>query len=91
MNFKSLLFICSILLCTNSFAQDASAVDIKWKTESQVRNLLGEPISIHGPVGTHASYTLWKYQNMYVAFANNKAFHRFEPGSLKKVELIDAK
>jgi len=68
-----------------SWAQNVDQV--RWKSESQVRDLLGNPNSIHGPVGTHASYTLWKYDDFTVAFANNRAFHLFDKDSLKKLEL----
>ena len=60
---------------------------IRWKTEAQVRELLGEPNSIHGPVGTHSSYTLWKYENFTVAFSDHRAFHVFHKNSLKKFVL----
>lgn len=80
-------FLClaTFLLASVANAQDIN--DIRWKSESQVRATLGEPISITPPVGTHASYTLWKYDNFTVAFANNKAFHLFDKNSLKKIEL----
>lgn len=61
--------------------------DIKWKTESQVRQILGAPDSIRGPIGTHASYQLWKYQGFSVAFSNNRAFHLFDESSLRKLAL----
>lgn len=91
MKLKCLLLISSLLLCFSAQAETINSVDVKWKTESQVRDLYGEPMSIHGPIGTHASYTLWKYEDAYVAFSNNRAFHRFSPDSLKKIELIDSK
>ncbi|MBX2847163.1 MAG: hypothetical protein KTR16_02490 [Acidiferrobacterales bacterium] len=73
-------------LSQTSFAQDVS--DIRWKSESHVRSLYGEPNSIQGPIGTHATYELWKYDNFSVAFANNRAFHLFNKDSLtKEVEL----
>jgi len=73
---------------TSAYAQEKPTVEsIRWKSESQVRELLGDPNSIHGPIGTHASYTLWKYENVTVAFANNRAFHLFDKNSLKKFEL----
>lgn len=61
--------------------------EIRWKSEAQVRKLLGQPNSIHGPMGTHASYTLWKYDGFTVAFADNRAFHLFDKNSLHKIEL----
>lgn len=65
-----------------------SVEQIRWKSEEQVRAQFGEPNSIQGPIGTHASYTLWKYDNFTIAFANNRAFHLFDKNSLKKhVEL----
>ena len=66
-------------------AQDIN--QIRWKSEEQVRQILGEPISTTAPVGTHATYTLWKYDGYTVAFANSKAFHLFRTDSLNKMEL----
>lgn len=51
--------------------------DIRWKPEAEVRALFGEPMSVQGPAGTHATYMLWKYGDFTVAFANNRAFHLF--------------
>lgn len=68
-----------------AMAQDIE--EVRWKSESQVRALYGEPQSITAPVGTHATYTMWKYQDFTVAFANNRAFHLFKKDSLKKFEL----
>lgn len=74
------------LFSTSVSAQDVK--DIRWKSESQVRSQYGEPNSVQGPIGTHASYTLWKYDNFTVAFANNRAFHLFNKDSLTRtVEL----
>jgi hypothetical protein len=60
---------------------------VRWKSEDQVRALLGEPKSIRGPIGTHASYELWSYEGFSVAFANNRAFHLFNENSLHKIQL----
>ena len=88
-NIKSVLF--STLLVINVFclsAVNAQEVDeVRWKSEQQVRDLYGDPISVHGPVGTHASYILWKYDDYTVAFANNRAFHLFNKDSLTKIVL----
>lgn len=87
--FKSLMLLVALtvgLLSQPSFAQDVE--QIRWKSEAQVRALFGEPNSIQGPIGTHASYTLWKYDDFTIAFANNRAFHLFNENSLRKeVEL----
>jgi len=58
-----------------SFAQDVN--EVRWKSESHVKSLYGEPNSVQGPIGTHATYELWKYDSFTVAFANNRAFHLF--------------
>jgi len=64
-----------------------SLEQVRWKSEQQVQNLLGEPQNKSAPIGTHASYTLWNYGDFTVAFANNKAFHLFKKDSLTKVVL----
>lgn len=75
-------------LMTISVWTHAQTVEqVRWKSESQVRETLGEPISMTAPVGTHATYTMWKYDKFTVAFANSKAFHLFNTDSLKKLEL----
>ena len=80
------IFALTLMLVQPSFAQ--SDADIRWKSESQVRSLYGDPNSIQGPIGTFASYTLWKYDDFTIAFANNRAFHYFDKNSLRKeVEL----
>lgn len=61
--------------------------DIRWKSEAQVRATLGEPNSVSTPIGTHATYTLWQYDNFTVAFANSKAFHLFDKNSLNRLDL----
>ena len=66
-------------------AQDVE--EVRWKSESHVRNLYGEPNSVRGPVGTHASYQLWTYDNFTVAFANNRAFHLFNNNRSNEFEL----
>ena len=72
----------------SQLTQAQEVKDVRWKSESHVRNLYGEPNTIQGPIGTHASYTLWKYDDFSVAFANNRAFHLFNKDSLTKtVEL----
>ena len=73
----------TLLLPSMVHAQDVE--DIRWKTESQVRAIHGEPNSIQGPIGTHATYTLWKYDGFSIAFSNNRAFHLFDKDSLTKV------
>jgi len=75
----------NLLTTPNLYAQDVD--DIRWKSENQVRDLYGEPNTVHGPVGTHASYSLWKYDDYTVAFANNRAFHLFKKDSLTKLQL----
>lgn len=87
---KSILLMSVILLAVNSTAAFAEAPDlqeIRWKSESQIRALLGEPESVRGPIGTHASYELWKYPDFTVAFANERVFHMFKKDSLTKFEI----
>jgi len=77
------------LMVVGTASQAQTVEQIRWKSESQVREILGEPTSKTAPVGTHATYTMWKYDNFTVAFANSKAFHLFDTNSLRKVELND--
>lgn len=74
-----------ITLCTSLLSQAmAQNIDqIRWKSAEQVRSILGEPQSVTPPVGTHATYTMWKYDNYTVAFANGRAFHLFSKTSLR--------
>jgi len=85
---SALLFILSLagtIFMTAAHAQ--SVDDVRWKSEEQVRQILGEPLSSTPPVGTHATYTLWKYENFTVAFANSRAFHLFDKNSLRRFAL----
>ena len=74
-------------LFTQAYAQNVD--QIRWKNEAQVRAILGEPQSITSPVGTHASYTMWKYPSYTVAFSNGKAFHLFDKNSLRKFKIVE--
>ncbi|MGK0374705.1 MAG: hypothetical protein ACJA2E_001177 [Arenicella sp.] len=69
--------------CFLSSAMAQSVDQVRWKSAEQVRVILGEPQSVTSPVGTHASYTMWKYENYTVAFANGRAFHLFKKNSLR--------
>lgn len=71
----------------SGFAQAQNLNDVRWKTEAQVRQILGEPNDVSRPVGTHATYVMWKYDDFTVAFANSRAFHMFRKDSLKKIVL----
>ena len=86
---KVIVFTALFLMSGLSQAQNIQ--DIRWKSASQVRAILGEPISITSPVGTHATYTMWRYPNFTVAFSNNKAFHLFRNDSLTKFQLRDGR
>ena len=78
----------AVIFCCLMGQAAAENVDlIRWKSTDQVRLILGEPLSIVPPVGTHASYTMWKYDNYTVAFANGKAFHLFAKNSLRNIDL----
>ena len=80
---KTILFFTALIFVSGTVnAQNIN--EIRWKSASQVRQILGEPISITKPVGTHATYTMWKYASYTVAFSNNKAFHLFHHDSLRK-------
>jgi len=81
----ALLMSASLFFATMANAQ--SIEDVRWKTEEQVRKVLGEPNSISTPIGIHATYTMWQYDNFTVAFANSRAFHLFRKDSLTKFEL----
>jgi hypothetical protein len=72
-------------MVTQAFSQNID--QIRWKSEDQVREVLGEPLTVTSPVGTHATYTLWKYERYTIAFADGKAFHLFDKDSLTKFEL----
>lgn len=72
-------------LVSQAFAQNVN--QIRWKSAEQVRAILGEPQSVTAPVGTHARYTMWKYENHTVAFSNGRAFHLFGNDSLRRFEL----
>lgn len=78
------VMICSCLI-GQAMAQNID--QIRWKSAEQVRVILGEPETITPPVGTHASYTMWQYDNYTVAFANGKAFHLFAKNSLRNIDL----
>lgn len=80
-----LIALTATLFTTAVNAQDVSQV--RWKSEAQVTEILGEPQSKSPPIGTHATYSLWTYDGYVVAFANSRAFHLFRIDSLKKMEL----
>ena len=76
------------VLAQSQPTQDSiSLQQVQWKSEQQVRDMLGEPISIKGPVGTHASYVLWQYSDVTIAFSNKRVFHLFRNDSLHKLVL----
>jgi len=82
---KSIIF--TALLLTAGIVNAQHVGDIRWKSPQQVRHILGEPISISQPTGTHATYTMWRYPDFTVAFSNNKAFHLFHNNSLRQLQL----
>ena len=88
--FVSTFVVTGLTLLSNvGWSQDRQfeIEQVRWKSEAQVREMMGEPNSVLGPVGTHASYTLWKYDKVTIAFANNHAFHQFDKDSLKKFKM----
>lgn len=89
---SALLAISQQVLAQENFSQAAASLpveleQVRWKSKDQIRSLLGDPKSIRGPIGTHASYELWNYEGFGVAFANNRAFHLFDENSLHKIQL----
>ena len=76
-----------LFIATSSQALAQNVEQIRWKSTAQVRAILGEPENVSSPVGTHASYVLWSYQDFTVAFSNGKAFHLFTKDSLKKISV----
>lgn len=83
----TVVLFCSLLFFMANTAQAQSIKDVRWKSSSEVRSVLGEPLSISSPTGTHATYTMWKYATFTVAFSNDRAFHLFQNDSLRKIKL----
>ena len=61
-----------------------------WQSQGQVRAVLGEPNSVRLPVGIHATYTLWEYDQVIVAFANERVIHVFDKNALHKSVELDS-
>lgn len=84
--FKILLIaLTAVFFTSTAKAQDVDQV--RWKSESQVTDILGEPASKSTPIGIHATYSLWTYDGFVVAFANSRAFHLFRIDGANKMEL----
>ena len=83
---KKVIVFTALFLMTG-LAQAQNIQDIRWKSASQVRAILGESQSISSPVGTHATYTMWRYADFTVAFSNNKAFHLFRNDSFSQYRI----
>ena len=85
----ALTIMLSSLLATifTTTAYGQSIDQIRWKSQDKVRAILGEPLSKSKPIGTHATYQLWTYDEFIVAFANQRAFHMFFDDSLAKTKL----
>jgi len=79
------MFLAFVVSLSTARAQDVS--DVRWKSTDKVRALYGEPQSVRGPIGTHATYKLWAYDDFVVAFANEKAFHLFSTAAADSMEL----
>jgi len=84
---RSAALISLMLLAGASQALAQTVDQVRWKSTDQVRSVLGEPQTVTSPVGTHASYVLWKYESFTVAFANGKAFHLFKRNSLNNLSI----
>ncbi len=61
----------------STLAQELRA-QLIWQASDAVRARLGEPMSERAPIGTHASYSLWVYEQVVVAFANGRVIHVFD-------------
>ena len=81
---RSILALALVLSALASAQQIPDVAQIKWKSDAEIRVLLGEPQSVTGPIGSHASYTLWKYPDFTVAFANQRVIHVFSKDSLRE-------
>ncbi len=92
----NLLILVSFVLAGTAVAQDSVDTSnlreqVRWQSESKVRQMLGDPQTVRGPIGTHASYQIWNYDNFSIAFANNRAFHLFDKASLRKLQLEETR
>ena len=90
-----LLLACIIFVClTGVNDSNAQQENLKerflWQSPDQVRAGLGEPNSVRLPVGTHATYTLWEYEQVIVAFANERVIHVFDKNALHKTIELDS-
>lgn len=94
---KSSILAIIAVSCTGIFpvtqaAQISNDINLQWKTEQEVRDLYGEPLSIRGPIGTHASYQLWQYSDFSIAFVNKRVNQRiFNEEEPKENNLTAAK
>ncbi|MEO0367889.1 MAG: hypothetical protein AAF197_03780 [Pseudomonadota bacterium] len=73
-----------IVMPSSAIQAETQLLEIRWKSEQQIRDAYGEPNAISNPVGTHASYVKWEYDDFVVVFANGNAFHQFKKDSLTK-------
>ena len=79
--------VLAISLATINTVNAQNVSEVRWKSADKVRAMYGEPQSVRGPIGTHASYTLWSYDGFVVAFANERAFHLFNTSAGKSINL----
>ena len=77
----------SVMLCATTIVQSQSIDQIRWKSQDKVKVILGEPLSKSTPIGTHATYQLWTYDEFIIAFANQRAFHMFFKDGFTKTSL----
>ena len=93
---RALMFSAGVIFVCLARANDsiAQSEDLKeqflWQSQYQVKAVLGEPNSVRLPVGTHAEYTLWEYDQVIVAFANERVIHVFDKNALRKSVELDS-
>lgn len=83
--------ICMATVHAQEVDTNALLEQLRWKSQDRVREQLGTPESIRGPIGTHATYQVWQYPDFSIAFANNRVFHVFAKDSLHKLELLETR
>ncbi len=87
---KTIKYLLSVAVMSGlltAIAHAQSIDQVRWKSQDKVLALLGEPLSKSSPVGTHATYQLWTYDEFIIAFANQRAFHMFFKDGFTKTTL----
>ena len=73
-----------LLLAAVNVVADELRDQYAWQSQEQIRATLGEPNTKTDPVGTHAQYERWVYDDLTVTFANGSVIHVFKNNSLRK-------